>query len=196
MCIRDSKETNQEGGGGKRELDEIGSMFSPEPKREREFEPKAEPESQPKAEPELRRGNRIRTKTITLLESSSKEYDLLNEKLKIKKKLREEQKKEERQLLRTQEEEKKQQIQRKVLDGINLKTKTIPQRSSESEKQGFCVYRIKTEAQFIDYLDFVLEDWPYEDKEPEPLKEFKDTLLDLFCFYAVSYTHLTLPTKA
>ena len=192
------KETNQEGGGGKRELDDIGSKFSPSPKREREFEPKAEPESQPKAEPELRRGNRIRTKTITLLETSSKEYDLLNEKLKKKKKLREEQKKEERQLLRTQEAEKKQQIQRKVLDGINLKTKTIPQRSSESEKQGFCVYRIKTEAQFDDYLDFVLEDWPNSniEEEPKPLKEFKDTLLDLFCFYVEneSFSILTANT--
>ena len=98
---------------------------------------------------------------------------------------------EESELLRTQKAENKQQIQRKVLHGINLET--IPQRSPEL-KQGFCVYRIKTEARFVDYLDFVLEDWPYSDKEeePKPLKEFKDTLLDLFCFYVEHKSFLIL----
>lgn len=52
------------------------------------------------------------------------------------------------------------------------------------KQEGFCVYRIKTQVVLDDYLDLVLEDWPHKDKkEPEPLKEFKDTLLDLFLFY-------------
>ena len=180
------KETTQ---GGTNEGDEatVGPI-----KRERN--PRPTPLDRPSttgrpstAPSQLRTSNRIRTATKMLLHETSKEFEehrvFLSQQLKKKKQQREKQKADTEKA--APKEAAAEENKQKILSSIE-EMKKIPQQSSQSEeeKQGFCVYRIKTEARLIDYLDLVLEDWPYKDKEePEPLKELKDTLLDFFIFY-------------
>lgn len=171
-------ETTQSGGApedeDKRKLDDINT--EPDPVR---------------PAPTLRRSIRSRPRTITLLEEIGAEHDRLIEELRVKRQSREEQKKKEelqRRNERTNEEKaaaiKKNKIENDVQD-LTQKIQTTKKKNLSTQiKQGFCVHRIKTQACLEDYLDLVLEDWHYIDKEePEPLKEFKDTLLDFFNFY-------------
>ena len=152
--------------------------------------PQLKSESNPKSEP-LRRSSRNRNRTETLLEKTSNEYDQLRIELEEKRKLREKQKKEEEQ----QKKEEAIKIEKYLQDNTNIqeiqKIQKIPEKRlpATQNKEGFCVYRIKTKVCLEDYLDLVLEDWPYKDKEPEPLKEFKDTLLDFFNFYVENRTY-------